>query len=307
MPQGILLSDSELLSFVREGYVIKRDVLDPRLLDQARKLYLRHQAAAEPAVFDKALKAEPVLLNLVAQRCRPAAEQLLGRGNLVLPSPLPADPRGPKDSGGDSSIGQHLRAVVNRLPSPPTSPRRPTSRGLHFDAHPFSVGVVAYLNTILPGSGEFCVFPRSHTRAFHRFPWQYSSRFPDHSAIAGDGGNTGVVKDLVTAIQADTVPVALHGDAGTVIFFHHRLGHTGGPNLSAAGGGEPGRDRLAVFYDFVLVPKLLRLGGEAVAIAGQPSENGDGAPPVDMWRDWSVSVRAAAASSDGGGECYARL
>ena len=52
--------------------------------------------------------------------------------------------------------------------------------------------------------------------------------------------------------------------------------------------------RTAVFYDFVKTPQLFRRNA---ALAEQPSENGDGPPPLDMWEDWSCETRAAAAAA----------
>ena len=70
-----------------------------------------------------------------------------------------------------------------------------------------------------------------------------------------------------------------------------RLGHSAGQNLSATAGGNAVL-RAAVFHDYCLTPQLFRRDAEQAAL---PSENGDGPPPEDMWRDWSTETRAAAA------------
>ena len=90
------------------------------------------------------------------------------------------------------------------------------------DAHPFSLCCVTYLWDTPPGAGAFTVWPRSHRRVFHEFPWQWSSRHSDRTTIAGEGGDQGPMADLVEAIKDDTVPVALHARAGDCIFWHHR-------------------------------------------------------------------------------------
>ena len=48
-----------------------------------------------------------------------------------------------------------------------------------------------------------------------------------------------------------------------------------------------------MFHDYILTGQLFRRDAEQAA--RQPSEDGDGPPPEDMWRDWSTETRAAAA------------
>ena len=174
------LSQRDIDFFVREGYVIKRQALDPGQLEAARDLLRRHQATNDRVNFDRKLVADPVLLDLLPRRCFVAAEQLLGVGTVVLPREGPADESGPKLSGGGVAGGQHLRGIISRPPEPLGTPRKIAGRGCHIDAHPFSLGVVTYLWDVAPGCGEFTVFPRTHRRAFYCFPWQYSSRRPSH-------------------------------------------------------------------------------------------------------------------------------
>ena len=62
--------------------------------------------------------------------------------------------------------------------------------------------------------------------------------------------------------------------------------------MSATRGGDAAVLRAAVFHDYILTGQLFRRDAEHAAL---PSENGDGPPPEDMWRDWSTETRAAAA------------
>ena len=63
-----------------------------------------------------------------------------------------------------------------------------------------------------------------------------------------------------------------YGPAGTVVFWHHRLGHNPGTNYV----GE--NIRQAVLFDFI------------------KKNVDDGPPPADMWRDWSEELRSAGSS-----------
>ena len=258
------------------------------------------------------------MLDLVPRRLMGVAEQLLGAGTLVEPDESPAPDDAPKKSDNGVGIGQHVRGVINVMPELPDAPRVAAAGRCHTDGHPFSLGVVAYLSDVLPGGGSFSVWPRSHRRLFHLQPWQYSSRGPDHSAPPNPaavsplpaGPAAALLFDHVSrrrflslglaraqsaeiqAIRDDTHPVECHGRAGTVILWHHRLGHAKGQNLSAAGGAP--RIRHAVFYDYIKRPQLFCADGDKCPEEVGPSENGDGPPPSDMWRDWSAATRQAA-------------
>lgn len=72
----------------------------------------------------------------------------------------------------------------------------------------------------------------------------------------------------------DTPPVDCYGPAGTVIFWHHRLGHNPGVNYVGQ------NIRQAALFDFI------------------KKNVDDGPPPDDMWRDWSAELRASGSSRD---------
>lgn len=315
------LSPADLDFFVREGYLIKRDALDPALCRSALdELWRTNESSVvsrgEPESwvgafgdddrssdhenvrgnppdvwYCKRSRASTLMLDLVPRRLMAAAEQLLGEGTLVSPDEGRPPDDAPKKTGAadmpgnERGIGQHLRGVISIMPQPPDAPRAPQT-GLHVDGHPFSLGVCAYLDVVPPGAGAFACWPRSHRRLFHLQPWHYSSR----NAAAEEPPNPRAEAEL-EAILRDTHPVECTGDAGTVIMFHHRLGHAKGINRSATGGAAP-RIRHACFVDFLKKPHLFLADGNS---AVEASENGDGPPPRDMWAAWSDAVRAAAA------------
>jgi ectoine hydroxylase-related dioxygenase (phytanoyl-CoA dioxygenase family) len=64
--------------------------------------------------------------------------------------------------------------------------------------------------------------------------------------------------------------VEFHGEAGDIIFWHHRLAHAGGHNRTW-------QIRQAVFYDFV---------------KDDLEEKMNMPPAKDMWEDWSEEVRS---------------
>ena len=91
-------------------------------------------SASSPLIVD--IDDMELMLDMLPRRCWRVAEQLVGPGTLVRPSPEPAALDGPKLSGGGVAGGQHLRAIVSRFQSEAVDSelkRRP-QHGLHVDA-----------------------------------------------------------------------------------------------------------------------------------------------------------------------------
>ena len=258
----VRLTDDDIRFFVREGYLIKRGVLDPGLMARGRERMWRNLPPplergkpetwvgpfAEP-VDDSASHRhsymwkyrqpgdEDWMVRLLAKdpSVMGMAEQLLGEGTLVEPD--------------------RIRGIYCVLPEGDAPPR---PLGCHVDAHPFHLGVVGYIDDVGPNGGGFTVWPGSHRIFYHDFTRRYVfDKTPTYLAH----------KDEVSRMPH----MDCHGRAGDIVFWHHRMGHSVGHNRSS-------RLRQAVLYDY------------------KRADLDEGAPPGDdMWVDWP-GVRAVLAS-----------
>jgi hypothetical protein len=256
------LSREEIRFFKREGYLIKRDVLDRDLLKRARERlwdgappsFHRDQPSTwvgpfapeeeneERANYRKGFRwnfrepgGEEWMVRLLATEPRvwEMAEQMLGAGLLVQP--------------------QGVRGIYCTLPQG-DEPKKPTT--CHVDAHPFHLGVVGYTDYVSPGGGSFCVWPGSHRSFYPHFESGY--KFEPKAGYEPE-----------REAQNRRRCVDCHGAAGDVIFWHHRLGHLASQNFTH-------QIRQAVLYDF----------------RKKDMEQTQEMPPAqDMWRDWSDEMR----------------
>lgn len=154
--------------------------------------------------------------------------------------------------------GTRSRGIYGILPQPAGSERRkPGPEGCHSDAHPFHLGVMAYIDDVPPNGGGLRLWPGSHRKVFHTFDRQ-------HTSFRGEA-----FSEAMREVAAEIPAVDTYGPAGTVVFWHHRLGHN--PGINYVGHNI----RQAVLFDFI-------------------KENvDDGPPPADMWKDWSAELRNA--------------
>lgn len=254
----VRLSRDDIRFFQREGYVIKRKVLDPALMARAReRLWIgapppldRQRPETwtgpfrEPCLDEQSHRqgfvwkfrepgSEPWMVRLLATNPSvwTMAEQLLGEGSLKTP--------------------ERIRGIYCVLPEG-DAPEWPTT--CHVDAHPFHLGVVGYIDDVPPNGGGFTVWPGSHRTFYYDFRSQYKLDPTEQYE-----------RDRAFFNQQPYVDGC--GEAGDIIFWHHRLGHSVGHNRST-------RIRQAVLYDFV-----------------KQDLNVDEPPCEDMWRDWP-GVRA---------------
>ena len=303
----MLLSAEQFAFFKTNGYLIVRNALDPALCAAAQELLWAHLPAGsamrrdDPATqvgpvpdalrqtdtlheFDgyrwqlRSVGTQQLLIDLVfSPQMRAIAEQLLGEGLLRLPTvggtPMgshgPAWPGGPTDPALDND---GVRGIYCTLPYG-DAPRQPDQ--CHTDGHPFNLGVVGLLDDVPPDGGAFKVWPGSHRRLYPLHAMQYDqARIPYYPHLPSFKGILHSPEYLaeIDRIMADTTPVDCHGNAGDVVFWHHRLAHMAGHNYSS-------RMRQAVLYDFCRTDlDRARLDP----------------PQEDMWRDWSPQVRNTA-------------
>jgi len=154
--------------------------------------------------------------------------------------------------------------------------KRKAADRLHTDGHPFHLGIVCLLEDNPPDAGAFKVWPGSHRRFYPLFPMQYDqARIPFYDHLPSRKGliHPHEYMDEVANVEADTPPVDCYGDAGDIVFWHHRLGHMAGHNHAS-----PPTIRQAVLYDFCKTDlDDLRLT----------------APQPHMWTDWGDDLRQA--------------
>ena len=250
------LSPDEIRFFKKNGYLIKRRVMDENLMARARER-LWENAPPEVDCNDpdtwvgpikryheegtgnvgseyswkyKGIGGEDWIVRMLATdpSIWGMTEQLLGEGNLVVP--------------------ERIRGIYCLLPEG-NIPQRPVT--CHTDAHPFHLGVVGYIDDVPPNGGGFWVWPKSHRTFYYDYHTQHGNerteQYENHAAFFNRQPY-----------------VDCHGRAGDIIFWHHRLGHSAGHNRSK-------RIRKAVLCDFC---------------KRDLEKTTDEPPCEDMWRDW---------------------
>lgn len=302
------LSVAEMATFKRDGYLLRRGVLDPELCRRCQdrlwdlngsSVVRRNEPSTwvgplperdfceEPATARSAFRLncrapghEELFKGLLPQNptVLAIAEQLLGAGETSA---------APRTTSAATTSGVGTRGVYCTLPMG----GKPKARNqCHIDDNLDSrgrLGVVAYIDDVGPGGGSFMVWPRSHHR-FHRLlavkadttsngygkgAAEQKNRCggPDHRPNWAAG-----MQEAWEEVERTTAPVDCYGALGTVVFYHARLGHMAGSNYSS-------QIRQAVISGFAKTPESLPDGDELLAHALED----------DIWRDWSGELRAA--------------
>ena len=205
---------------------------------------------------------KPYLVNMLPANPSVAGivEQLLGKGSVA-------------------PIGDKIRGVNCNLPlgHGAPSPDGPDAGGvridaLHVDAHPFNLGTTAYFDTVEPGGGGFTIAPRSHRRLWHTFELQYDTLRRQDSVYGMEAQHHshGYHQAMQSMHRELDGGVEFVGEAGDVLFWHHRLAHGAGTNNSK-------KIRAACLHDFHRTDL---------------QRHRERAPPEDMWLDWGPELRA---------------
>ena len=228
--------------------------------------------------LNRALGVSPAVIDLIySESICAMAEQLLGgtlRQAVVGGQPMgsvgPAWPGGPTDPATGT---EGARGVYCTLPYG-DKPREPDA--CHTDGHPFQLGVVGLLDDVPQGGGAFKVWPGSHAKLYPTFKLRYDQpRIPYYNHLPSFKGIVHTPEYLqgIADLDANVQPVECYGQAGDIVFWHHRTAHMAGHNYSDV-------IRQAVLADF-WTDRLDELR----------TTPADG----DMWRDWSGAVQ----NSDG--------
>ena len=201
------------------------------------------------------------------------ADQLLGgelRQAVVNGTPMGSQgaawPGGPTDPAQGN---QGARGVYYTLPY---GDKPEESDACHTDGHPFQLGIVGLLDTIPAGAGAFKVWPGSHKRLYPTFKLRYDQpRIPFYDHLPSFKGILHTPEYLaeIEALNENTAAVECYGNAGDIVFWHHRCAHMAGHNYSKT-------IRQAVLADF------WKLSLDEVRSSP---------PDGDMWRDWSPAIQ----------------
>jgi len=275
------LTTEEIKIFKRQGYLIKRGILDPKLMARAREC---KWAGAPPRMKKddpttwigpfrededtggdagknsrngcmwkyREPASEGWLVGMIPQN--PVifgwAEQLLGKGEVVIP---------------DSVRGIYCRLPEGHLPKKPTICHCDVGPDhLHSTANKAlfapGLGVVGLIEDIPPHGGAFTVWPETHRNIYQLF-----------LSIEGLERNEAYKKRIIEF--NDDLHVEGFGKAGDVLLWHRLLAHTAGQNRS-----EKLQLREAVLADYDKI---------------DPLDSPDLVSYQDMWCQWSDEVRTA--------------
>ena len=221
------LTDSQKRFFYQEGYVKVSSAVPAVMVDAARQAINAQMGKGNGNPFPE-LNSTPVITDLFNETSVfSLLESALGEGNLQRVNSGGIKLNFPRSPGSSTSIGlsekigwgreskegssghlDGIKAVGDRL------------RGLREDgtySRNFTAFAVVYLDHVpVPHGGNFTVWPKSH----HFF----EDYFKEHGHQVLDDHMPHV--DLPQGPEFPTV------EAGSVVFAHHMMVHTGGPNFS---------------------------------------------------------------------------
>ena len=222
----------------------------------------------------------PLLTDMAySQRLCTVVEHLLGSGMLRRPivDGKPVGGVGFDWGAGSPELSMDTTGVRGTYCTLPYGDKAPEPDGIHADAHPFHLGMVALLEDVEPEGGAFKVWPGSHRRLYPTFYRQYDTpRVLAYDHLPGDEGllHSPEYHAEIERIRDDTPPVDCWGERGDVVLWHHRLAH-------ATGANNRDRMRIALLADYIRT--------DLDVTRKDP-------PQPDMWRDWSEALQASEGS-----------
>ena len=205
----VKLSSEEIGQFVKNGFVVKRNVLDPKLCAAGRdrlwagnsSSYLNRDDSKSwtngiPEVERQStpdgmndrisqfgwrlreLSGDEDMIDLLPRQVFPWFEQLLGQDEVVSPevtsSTTDPDPRGSRLRGWPVWGGKELRGMYCVLPQERTdsSPSMADAAriGAHIDPEPMHLVVSGYIDRVPKGGGGIALFPGSHRLLYSAKP-----------------------------------------------------------------------------------------------------------------------------------------
>lgn len=206
-----MLTSSEKEAFVRDGYVLKKALLDEvsrrRCLDATWKILASLGISEDPSSWHNAYSRRGVVK---------LREQIDGNNEISEPIVnCTAVHDVVRALIGPKFINEGVRGVYPTLPIPRriSRPYEP-----HIEHHPCQVVVMYYLDDVIERNGGLLVWPGSHR-----------SNYTAHTKRFDFSAKPKFLREFRQ--RSPCRPFEVTGSAGDVLFFHHRLFHSGSNNF----------------------------------------------------------------------------
>jgi hypothetical protein len=228
----VRFTDSDRREFVRNGFLVRDDLLPGALLADARSAVV-DAMDADPADPDQVIGAgyevamegvdeEP--FTEIAERLFPAAEALVGEGVLAPPGTgMQVALKFPDEDAAEPVHGS--KAVDGHLDGYAAFDENP-------EVTTFQLGAAVYLDDVGPRGGGFTVWPGSHRAAAEYFAdhaLESVGGKPNNSQLPAMGDEPGEW-DYDRRLHDQRDPYEVAGSAGTVVLWHGLLTHAAGIN-----------------------------------------------------------------------------
>ena len=209
-----ILDEQQILDFKQNGYLILRDFIDSKIIDQWRCQFWQQVGGSleDPTSWSQAKQTGPPKLN-------PQLGGLPDVQSIVFQL-------------GSSDFSGGGCGILTRWPRECEQWQMPQSG--HLDGYPgegcqavLMVGLTTYLYDVGPGGGSFTFWPGSHHDAhtyFLQHPEQIEGTFRDLPAWEEQGWS------IFCGVNTQP-PQEFVGQAGDVILWHGWLTHTGSANV----------------------------------------------------------------------------
>ena len=228
-------TDRQRRELKRNGFLVADDVIDDDVIDAARAAFWDgfphgtddYEALTEsPDRFENAWSYvdDPAPFAELNAQLFPYAEALAGEGTLNPPGDrIQLTPRFPTGGQRDDAPEPPLHRARGHI----------DGYGPHFDEHYevgyYTVMASVYLDRVEPRGGGFTVWPGSHWYAADYYGDHHLESLVNNATLpALEDGSWDRCGHLAHQID----PLEIHGDAGTVVFWHQNLLHCGGINHS---------------------------------------------------------------------------
>ncbi len=255
-----MLTKDELKFFVRNGYIVKKGILDKDLCKRAVDIAWENMdemnIPRDPSQWrkDSWVKKNRGVVKLRGDVCF--------NEDLIELVPMNAEIRSiTKQLIGDGYVSTSVKGVCPTnvrgvYPTIPIPKHLSFTLEPHVEHHALSLFFVAYLDKVELGGGAFQVWPGSHLDFYGAFSNKLDFTPTEEFKRQYDYYNR-------------FEPVEIAGDAGDTIILHHRMLHSGSNN-------NKDNIRFAILADYLV--------SNYKELLEQP-------PGEDVWEDWTPEVR----------------